>query len=622
MPLGAARFGFQSGAYNVALGSGALCDIDSGEGNIGVGRCAGMKNATGSDNTFMGKYAGCDGTNGSHNFFVGNSAGRCKVGAGNIIIGEEAGRGSSTTTNNTGNYNIFLGKSAGFDITSGCCNISLGRESGANITSGNDNVLLGGNAGCSIVDSHRNILIGKCAGMSVTSSDNVMIGLRAGECSGASEYNVFIGRDAGRAVGTGGDGDNNTFVGYLAGCNVTTGSCNVAIGNMALRSDGGGVTGDYNIAMGDCAGNAVTSGHSNIIIGCKSGCTATTAQENIFIGNKAGRDTSTAAKKNLFLGDLAGHTNTTGSCNIAIGREVTLASATGTNQLAIGDGSNRWITGDSSFNVTVSTASTFSSGGLNVTGVVTATSFAGDGSALTGIAAGGSGEFNTGITSTVQATPLSFETTMHTFPSTSGRQYVIESINVANVDESVGVGTTVNIIASIQDATAGEQTYIAYNVPIVTGGTIELLKNPIVAGPSDVIRMWTTSDAYVGVNNAADVYINYAEHESTDFISKFAATTTINSTDAITLYTSTSNPTMIEKIGFANRTDTGDFPISIKVTSGTTTSYLAKNLIIPRYSTVDILDRPKRIETNAKIEVEVGSTSTIDVIIAGKKITS
>ena len=254
---------------------------------------------------------------------------------------------------------------------------------------------------------------------------------------------------------------------------------------------------------------------------------------------------------------------------------------------------------------------------------MTATSFAGDGSALTGISAGGGGgEFNTGITSTVQATPLSFESTMHTFPSTSGRQYVIESINVANVDESVGVGTTVNIIASIQDATAAEQTYIAYNVPIVTGGVIELLKNPIVAGPSDVIRMWTTSDAYVGVNNAADVYINYAEHESTDFISKFAATTTINSTDAITLYTSTSNPTMIEKIGFANRTDTGDFPVSIKVTSGTTTSYLAKNLIIPRYSTVDILDRPKRIETDAKIEVEVGSTSTIDVIIAGKKITS
>ena len=37
---------------------------------------------------------------------------------------------------------------------------------------------------------------------------------------------------------------------------------------------------------------------------------------------------------------------------------------------------------------------------------------------------------------------------------------------------------------------------------------------------------------------------------------------------------------MIEKIGFANRTDIGDFLVSIKITNGVTTSYLAKNLII------------------------------------------
>ena len=279
--------------------------------------------------------------------------------------------------------------------------------------------------------------------------------------------------------------------------------------------------------------------------------------------------------------------------------------------------------GNSGESIVVGAAVTINSSGINATGVVTATSFAGDGSSLTNIVSPSSnGEFYTGITSSRQIAPLSFESTVFTFPSTAGRQYVIESINVANVDASVGVGTTVNIIASIQDATAAEQTYIAYNVPIVTGGLIELLKNPIVAGPSDVIRMWSTNDGYAGVNNATDVYVNYTEFTSTDYISKFASTASITSTDTTTLYTSTSNPTTIEKIGFANRTDTGDFPISIKITNGTTTSYLAKDLIIPRYSTVDILDRPKRIETGAKIEVEVGSTSTVDVIISGKKITS
>ena len=208
---------------------------------------------------------------------------------------------------------------------------------------------------------------------------------------------------------------------------------------------------------------------------------------------------------------------------------------------------------------------------------------------------------------------------MFTFPSTSGRQYVIESINVANVDASVGIGTTVNIIASIEDGTDAEQTYMAYNVPIVTGGLIELLKNPIVAGPSDKIKMWTTNDGYSGVSNAAEVYINYTEFESTDYISKFASTVSIASTSATTLYTSTSNPTMIEKIGLVNRTDVGDFPISVKITNGTSTTYLAKNLIIPRYSTVDILDRHKRIETNAKIEVEVGQSVPLTLLLLVRK---
>jgi len=257
------------------------------------------------------------------------------------------------------------------------------------------------------------------------------------------------------------------------------------------------------------------------------------------------------------------------------------------------------------------TAGSTITGTLNVTGGIS-----GDGSGLTKIAP----EFYTGITSSNYLAPTSFETTVFTFPSTTGKQYIIESINVANIDASVGVGTTVNIIASIEDATAAEQTYIAYNVPIANGGALELIKNPIIAGPSDVIKMWTTNPSYVGITTAAEVYMNFTEFTSSEYVSKFASSTTINTTDPVTLYTSTGNPTMFERIGFANRTDTGDYPVSIRVTSGLVTTYLVKDLVIPRYSVVDILDRSKRIETNAKLEVEVGSTNTIDVIVSGKKI--
>ncbi len=230
-------------------------------------------------------------------------------------------------------------------------------------------------------------------------------------------------------------------------------------------------------------------------------------------------------------------------------------------------------------------------------------------------AGGGSGEFNTGITSTVQIYPLSWETSSFTFPSTAGKRYVIESISVSNV--AVG-NTEVNIITRIGQT---EKSYIAYNVPIVSGGLVELLKQPIVAEPSDEIRSWATDYSYVGINTATEMYISYSEHDSTDYFRVTASDSTILTGDLTTIYTSTTNPSVLQSIHLVNKSDSGDYPISITITNGVTTSYLAKDLIIPRYSVVNILDRPKRIEANGTLKVQVGQIGTIDVIVAGKKIT-
>ena len=315
-------------------------------------------------------------------------------------------------------------------------------------------------------------------------------------------------------------GDNNVFLGTQAGCAVTSGQDNIFIGQCS-GSGSTAKTGNDNVVLGREAGKNLSSGATNILFGPNSGFCVTTGQHNVFLGHSSGY-CQVSGTHNIFLGQNAACDSTAGNNNIVLGCNVRLPNLTGNDQLAIGKNTDRWIAGDSSFNVTLTGApgtgivTAYTGAGVQVSGVVTATSFEGDGSALTNLPSSpSSGEFYTGITSSIQIKPISYQTTVHTFPSTAGRQYVIESISVANIDTSVGVGTTVNIIASIEDATAAEQTYIAYNVPIVNGGLIELLKNPIVAGPSDVIKMWTTNGSYIGTSNAVDVYMNYTNYEST-----------------------------------------------------------------------------------------------------------
>lgn len=255
-------------------------------------------------------------------------------------------------------------------------------------------------------------------------------------------------------------------------------------------------------------------------------------------------------------------------------------------------------------------------------GIVTATTgivtYYGDGSKLTGVS--GSGNFNTGITSTTQIYPLSYETTVFTFPSTAGRTYIINSINASNTSTQ---NVEVNIIAALNfnANTLGKKVHLAYNVPIQSGGSVELLKQPHIANPSDFLTMWATDYTYAGVSSAVEIYMNYTTAVDTNYFGVGVSTTGLATTALTGIFTSTTYPSVIQSIHLVNRTDDGDYPVSVQITNGVATSYLVRNLIVPRYATVELCDMQKRVETNGIVRVSVGTTNTIDISISGKKIT-
>lgn len=241
--------------------------------------------------------------------------------------------------------------------------------------------------------------------------------------------------------------------------------------------------------------------------------------------------------------------------------------------------------------------------------------FYGDGSKLTGIAAGG-GDFNVGITSITSATLVGIGSTVLTLPSTAGKQYIIRSINASNV--AVG-NTEVNVIGAF-DFNGGERSYFAYNVPIPTGTAVELLRQPQVLNPSDKIVMRGTDYNRVGSDSAVQVYISYEVKTSSNYFGVGFGTVGIATTSAIGVYTSTTYQSVVQSIRLANRTDTGGYPVSVTVTSGVNTTYLIENLIVPKYGSVEILDTPKGLNINDIIKVSVSQLSTIDVQVSGIKV--
>ena len=141
----------------------------------------------------------------------------------------------------------------------------------------------------------------------------------------------------------------------------------IAIGNSSLYNDGPlGSIGTIAIGLG--AGNA-QSGTQNVILGTSAARTSV-GSNSIFIGYETGRNN--IGDNNVILGHSAGY-NVTGSNNVLLGYQAGY-NLTGSNQLIIANtGSHALVTGD------------FANNTFNILGSVSASTYYGDGSNLTGI---------------------------------------------------------------------------------------------------------------------------------------------------------------------------------------------------------------------------------------------
>ena len=236
----------------------------------------------------------------------------------------------------------------------------------------------------------------------IANGGNTFIGLSAGNFSMTGTSNTAVGASALKANTT---GIENAAFGSGALSSNTAGGGNAAFGEGALFSN---TSGNSNGAFGFEALLANTSGFNNNAFGVNALHSNTTGFINDAFGSGA-LSSNTTGSRNAAFGDGALTSDTTGSGNAAFGRNALDVLTGGNNNIAIGDSAGSSLTALESNNIYIGNTGTAgesntirigsSQTSTFLAGTVRATSFLGDGSGLTGIAALGASNTFSGLES-------------------------------------------------------------------------------------------------------------------------------------------------------------------------------------------------------------------------------
>jgi hypothetical protein len=244
-----------TGIVNTAVGYQSLYSNSTGNQNTAIGRLA-FYTSTGDSNTGVGHLAGYLTTTGTANVAIGDQALRNNTTAGyNVAVGYQA-----AYSNTTSGSLVAIGGGAGYTYNTTSevwASTFVGRNAGYYVTTGHDNSFIGGTAGSATTTGSYNTALGAAALYSnTTASNNTAVGYQAGYSNVTATYNTLIGYQTGYSLtGNAGTGAN-TFIGNQAGYFVTSGTKNVIIGGYGGNAGGLDIrTANNYIVLSDGDGN-------------------------------------------------------------------------------------------------------------------------------------------------------------------------------------------------------------------------------------------------------------------------------------------------------------------------------------------------------------------------------
>jgi hypothetical protein len=221
-------------------------------------------------------------------------------------------------------------------------------------------------------------------------------------------------------------------------------------------------------------------------------------------------------------------------------------------------------------------------------------------------AAGGSGLFNTGITSSVGYAVTTTMATAYTAPATAGNEHIVHSIHVTNID-----GTNSADVSGQMYAGAFS---IAHLVPVPAGSSVELLKQPKILAPSETIQLQASANSRLHATITIETKVGDTSYVGVGTDITSAATYT-------DLWTATAN-SMLQGILLANDDGTADVKARVVWTDGANNiiGYYAYDMVIPADATVEVLEQPKYLPSGYKVRVYANQANRLEAILSARTI--
>ena len=254
-------------------------------------------------------------------------------------------------------------------------------------------------------------------------------------------------------------------------------------------------------------------------------------------------------------------------------------------------------------------ASSYANGAFSAANA--ASSYANSAYAKANTAGGGSGLFNSSINVATGYAVTNALSNAVVFSANA----TIYSIYVTNIGADVNAAVT--ITGDFTPTGSSANVSMFRNIPIPSRSSVEMLKKPQVVKANDIIKMQAFVNG-VGANSNAHVIIVY----ETTTLSSYDRATALAGTGYSNLYTATGSPAVLESIKVVNQDSAfGNHAISIIWTnsSNTVQGYIAKDIILPANSTIELCEAPKYMYSGDKLDIYSSYANVVSVFASAKR---